>query len=266
MSLTQENVVREYVAAYGRPPTWLVRVPGRVNLIGEHTDYSDGFVLPMAIDRAVWIAMEPTGDGRVAIRSTDFGESAEFSLADFHKQGAGWIEYVKGTAWSLQQAGCRLTGFRGVLQGDVPQGAGLSSSAALEVAVARAFAAASDIPWHAEEMALVAQLAENGWVGVQCGIMDQLISPRGQAGCAVCIDCRSLELQAVALPPGVAVAILDTLTRRGLVGSAYNERRAGLRGRGQGIRRACPARCRVARLPGRGGLARRDDAETGHGT
>ena len=128
-------------------------------------------------------------------------------------------------AWALQQAGIVLNGFDGVMQGDVPIGAGLSSSAALELAAARAFAAASDAAWQPIEMARLSQRAENEWVGVNCGIMDQLISAVGVAHHAVLIDCRSLETQQAPLPDGTAVLVLDTGTRRGLVTGAYNERR-----------------------------------------
>ncbi len=137
----------------------------------------------------------------------------------------GWVEYVKGVAWVLQQAGHALHGFEGVIAGDVPVGAGLSSSAALELAVARAFAAVSDLPWEPATMARLGQRAENEWVGVRCGIMDQMISAAGRAGHALLIDCRSLHTEAVPFPLGTTVVVLDTATRRGLVDSAYNERR-----------------------------------------
>jgi galactokinase len=126
----------------------------------------------------------------------------------------------------LQEAGHALTGFDAVVSGDVPIGAGLSSSAAWELAAARAFAVTSGFEWNAAKMALLGQRAENKWVGVNCGIMDQMISAAGQADHALLIDCRSLETQAVPLPPGVVVVVLDTATRRGLVDSAYNERRS----------------------------------------
>ncbi len=226
MPLSQPTVFAAFEARFGRPPRWIVRAPGRVNLIGEHTDYNDGFVLPLAIDRAIWIALGPRDDRRVTVHSVDFHEDAEFVLDRLANEKAGWIEYLKGVAWSLQDAGHRLTGWDGVLQGDVPQGAGLSSSAALEVATARAFAASSGIDWAPHPMALLGQKAENRWVGVQCGIMDQLISAAGQADHAVLIDCRSLDTTPVPFPPGTAVVVLDTATRRGLVDSAYNERRA----------------------------------------
>jgi galactokinase len=226
MPLEKADIVAHFTKRFGQPPRWVVRAPGRVNLIGEHTDYNDGFVLPLAIDRAVWIALRPRDDRRVAVYSVDYNEAREFSLDDLKHEKAGWIEYLKGTAWSLQDAGHRLVGFEGVLQGDVPLGAGLSSSAAVEMATARALAAAGNLDWNPAKMAKLGQRAENKWVGVNCGIMDQLISAAGRANHALLIDCRSLETQPVPFPPGTAVVVLDTSTRRGLVDSAYNERRA----------------------------------------
>ncbi len=218
-------VVRAFEARYGQPPAWVARAPGRVNLIGEHTDYSDGFVLPMAIDRAVWIALRPRADRHVEVHSLDFGETRGFGLPVSGTPEGGWIEYLRGMAWALQTEIPGLRGWEGVTAGDVPIGAGLSSSAAIELATARAFAAVGGEAWNAREMALLAQRAENGWVGVQCGIMDQMISAAGREGHALLIDCRSLETRAVPLPAGTAVVVLDTATRRGLVDSAYNERR-----------------------------------------
>ena len=203
-----------------------MRAPGRVNLIGEHTDYNDGFVLPMAIDRAIWLALGPRDDSRIKVLSLDFDQMAEFSLAAPKNIQAGWAEYIKGVAWAMQEAGYQLRGWEGVLAGDVPLGAGLSSSAALEMATARAFAAVSHFPWDPARMARIGQRAENEWVGMNCGIMDQLISAGGLAGHALLIDCRTLDMQPVPLPPGTVVVVLDTATRRGLVDSAYNERRA----------------------------------------
>jgi galactokinase len=225
MSL-QAHVSQAFQRLYGQPPAFVVRAPGRVNLIGEHTDYNDGFVLPMAIDRAVWIALRPRQDGQVHVHSLDLDQSATFELAAVRHESAGWAEYIKGVAWALQQAGHQLTGWEGVLAGDVPRGAGLSSSAAVELATARAFQAVSGFPWDPPAMALLGQKAENQWVGMNCGIMDQMISAAGEAGHALLIDCRSLATTSVPLPPGAVVVILDTATRRGLVDSAYNERRA----------------------------------------
>jgi len=221
----QSRVTDEFTQRFGAPPGAIVRAPGRVNLIGEHTDYNDGFVLPMAIDRAIWIALRPRPDRQVLAHSLDFDETAEFDLDRLEKQ-SGWIEYLKGVAWALQEAGHALTGFDAVVAGDVPIGAGLSSSAAWELAAARAFAVTSGFEWNAAKMALLGQRAENKWVGVNCGIMDQMISAAGQADHALLIDCRSLRTQSVPLPPGIVVVVLDTATRRGLVDSAYNERRS----------------------------------------
>lgn len=224
--IIKQRVVEAFTRLFGASPACLTRAPGRVNLIGEHTDYSDGFVLPMAIDRAIWVALRPRADGQVIAHSLHFPEPVTFTLSDIRRGGPSWGEYLKGVAWALQGAGYALRGWEGVVDSDVPIGAGLSSSAALEMAIARAFAFVSDLPWEPAIMARLAQQAENRWVGVNCGIMDQMVSALGRAGHALLIDCRSLETQAVPLPPGTAVAILDTGTRRGLRDSAYNERRA----------------------------------------
>jgi galactokinase len=206
---------------------FVARAPGRVNLIGDHTDYNDGFVLPMAIDRAVWIALRPSEDGRVRVDSLDFDERGEFDLRALpaRRDADGWLEYVRGVAWVLNGAGLPVRGWEGVVAGDVPLGAGLSSSAALELAAMVAFAATGDLEWEPKQMARLAQRAENVWVGVNCGIMDQLISAAGEAGHALLIDCRSLDTRAVPIQESAAVVVLDTATRRGLVDSAYNERR-----------------------------------------
>ena len=225
MSLLADRVAMTFAERYGERPAVVVRAPGRVNLIGEHTDYNDGFVLPLAIDRAVWIALRPRHDREVHVWSTEFGEAAHFRLDGLERERAGWIEYLKGTAWALERAGHRLTGWEGVIGSDVPIGAGLSSSAAIEVATARAFSVVSDFPWAPSAMAQLAQSAERNWVGVNCGIMDQMISAVGRESHAVLIDCRTLGTRAVPLPDGAVVVILDTATRRGLVDSAYNERR-----------------------------------------
>jgi galactokinase len=212
---------------YAAEATFLVRAPGRVNLLGEHTDYNEGFVLPMAIDRSIGIALRPRDDRRVVLRSLDFDEERTFDLDALDQVRDGWIEYVKGTAWALGEASLRLRGFEGVLAGEVPMGAGLSSSAALEIAVARAFLAASHLEWDPVAMARLAQRAENAWVGVHCGIMDQLIVACARAGHALLIDCRDLDTTPCPLPPDTVVVVLDTATRRDLGDSAYNQRRAG---------------------------------------
>jgi galactokinase len=228
------TVRQAFLERFGGLPDVVVRAPGRVNLIGEHTDYNDGFVLPMAIDRAVWIALRATSDGHVRVHGVDVEEEGEFSLSAVSDAGPpapgtvsqGWLEYLKGTAWALMDAGHELSGWEGTVAGDVPMAAGLSSSAALELATACAFAQVGDLPWDPVAMALLGQRAENRWVGVNCGIMDQMISACGRADHALLLDCRTLVGQHVPLPQDTSVIILDTNTRRGLVDSAYNERRS----------------------------------------
>ena len=226
--MTRDDVLAEFVARYHSPPDLLVRAPGRVNLIGEHTDYNHGFVLPMAIDRWLWIALRRRRDDCVAIYSCDYRQQRSFSLSRLQPAGDGnWLEYVKGVAWALQQNGQTLDqGWDGIVAGDIPIGAGLSSSAALEMASARAFAAVAAIPWQPLVMAKIGQQAENDWIGVNCGIMDQMICAAGQSGHALLIDCRSLQYRAVSLPTAITIVVMDTNTRRGLVESAYNQRRS----------------------------------------
>ena len=222
----QEKVTAAYALRFGGQPALLVRAPGRVNLIGEHTDYNGGFVFPMAIDREVWIALTPRADDRVEVYSVDFDEDATFACGAIAHGEPRWLEYIRGVAWALAAEGHALKGWTGTVTGDVPRGAGLSSSAALEVATVMAFISTSGLDLTPTQRALLAQCAENQWVGMNCGIMDQLISAAGKAGHALLIDCRSLELSPAPLPDGSAVVIMDTSTRRGLVDSAYNERRS----------------------------------------
>lgn len=230
MPTLSRSLVRRAAGAFadrfGTPPGLVVRAPGRVNLIGEHTDYNDGFVMPLAIDRAVVIALRGRADRVVHVVSLDYNEEATLDLGKLEHEAGSWAEYVRGSAWALAEAGGTLTGWDGVVVGDVPRGAGLSSSAALELATLRAFVALGGGAWDPAQMARVGQRAENGWVGVNCGIMDQMISAAGRADHALLIDCRSLETEAVPLPAGTVAVVLDTATRRGLVDSAYNERRA----------------------------------------
>lgn len=221
----QSEITRIFQERFGTDPDHIVRSPGRVNLIGEHTDYNDGFVLPMTINHATWIALRPRDDNHVIVHSDDFGDSLTFDLSNFDNSGEGWSEYVKGTTWALQSAGYDLRGWEGVMRGDVPIGAGLSSSASLELSIARAFSSVTDMNWQPATFARLAQKAENEWVGVNCGIMDQMISASGKTGHALLIDCRSLDTELVPIPCQTAIVILDTGTRRGLVDSAYNERR-----------------------------------------
>ena len=234
----RNRAVATFEAIFDRRPSFLARAPGRVNLIGEHTDYNDGFVLPMALDRATWVALEHRHDGLVKLVADDLGATGEFALDELtssavgrggSQAGSSWLDYPRGVAWSLAADGHDLRGFNGVIASDVPRGAGLSSSAALELAVAAAFLLSDSgggRSWDVRRVARAMKRTENEWIGVSSGIMDQLIGAAAVAGHALLIDCRDLELTPIALPSGVTVAVLDTGTRRGLVGSAYNERRA----------------------------------------
>ena len=181
--------------------------------------------MPLAIDRATWIALRPRTDDSVHLFSLDHNEEAVFSARAPERAAMSWREYPKGVANALVGAGYALQGWEGVTVCDVPMGAGLSSSASFELAVAQAFKAATGFPWDAPRMAVLGQKAENEWVGVKCGIMDQMISAVGEKDKAVLIDCRDLSRKPAPLPAGTAVVIMDTMTRRGLVDSAYNERR-----------------------------------------
>jgi len=222
----KEKVIQAFQKQYNSDPHWITFSPGRVNIIGEHTDYNDGFVLPMAINYQTWVALHPRTDSQVRIRSLDMSENLTFDLDDFTKSSPGWQEYVKGVAWALQEDGYSLKGWEGVFAGDVPIGAGLSSSAALELALARAFLLVSDLEWDPIRIALACQKTENHWVGVNSGIMDQMVSACGKEDHALLIDCRSLETRLVPMLKQARIVILDTATRRGLVESEYNDRRA----------------------------------------
>ena len=206
---------------------WLVRAPGRVNLIGEHTDYNDGFVLPIAIDREICIVCRPNGSREVRLHSLDFDEDAAFGLDSLRfDEDKRWTNYVQGVASVLQNEGMSLIGFDGVVAGDVPIGAGLSSSAAFEVATAMAFEALCGLEIERSRMARLCQRAENEFVGVNCGIMDQYVSLFAQAGHAVLIDCRSLEHEIIPVGQGEArIVVCDTGVKHELASSEYNTRR-----------------------------------------
>ncbi|NJN95989.1 MAG: galactokinase [Anaerolineales bacterium] len=213
---------------FGAAPTRFFRAPGRVNLIGEHTDYNDGFVLPCAINYETVIAAALRSDGRVRVVAADFNEQvSEFDLAAeiSPDPAAPWSNYVRGVAWALRQRGYALGGANLVIAGNVPKGAGLSSSASLEVAVGLALTRLSGLDVDLKTLALAGQQAENDFVGMRCGIMDQFIAALGQTDHALLIDCRSLDEQAVPIPPGVAVIIANSNVKRGLVDSEYNTRR-----------------------------------------
>ena len=225
-SSPRERVLKVFEEEYGNAPEYLVQAPGRVNLIGEHTDYNDGYVLPLAIDRAVWIALSSIPEPEIRLHSLDFDQGIRVPFDRALTRGEGWPEYLKGLINIYKKSKLELFGWKGVMAGNVPIGAGLSSSAALELALTRAFGTVGHWNWNPSQMASICQLAENEWVGMNCGIMDQMISASGRAGHVLLLDCRSLKTIHVPLPETVRVVILDTDTRRGLVDSAYNERRS----------------------------------------
>jgi galactokinase len=220
---------QDFAARLGRAASVAVRAPGRVNLIGEHTDYNEGFVLPMAIDFGVVCLAAPRPDRQVRLYSRDYGEESTFSLDDpTPSPTQRWRNYVQGIAWALEQRGARLRGMDAYITGNVPQGAGLSSSAALEMATGFTFLTVSDQPVDRVALALAGQQAENAFLGVQTGIMDQYISALAQPDAALCIDCRALTARVVPLgleARGLAVVVVESGVQRGLVDSEYNARR-----------------------------------------
>lgn len=201
--------------------------PGRVNLIGEHTDYNYGFVLPTPIRQQVWVAASPRTDSRVKVHAFDYSDTAEFDLKKIRFQRNHlWLNYVQGSAQALQQSGYVLDGANLLVKGDVPQGAGLSSSAAIEIATIRTFMALNGLEIDPVELAYMGKRAENEFVGVQCGIMDQLVSSLGRRGQALLIDCQTNGYEYIPLPKEFRVVVADTKVKRELATSAYNERRS----------------------------------------
>ncbi len=214
---------------FGYPASLDIQAPGRVNLIGEHTDYNDGFVLPCAIDYQTVISASPRQGSVVRVVAADYDNQQDsFDLKEeivAHPDYL-WANYVRGVVKFLLARGYQLTGADLVISGNVPQGAGLSSSASLEVVVGQAFKALNHLEISQADIALNGQQAENQFVGCNCGIMDQFISALGEEGHALLIDCRSLETRAVTMPAGFDVVIVNSNVRRGLVDSEYNTRRA----------------------------------------
>ena len=213
---------------FGYAPTDFFQAPGRVNLIGEHTDYNQGFVLPCAIDYQTVISCAKRQDNLIRVIAADYDDQQdEFSLdapIEFH-QSAMWANYLRGVVKHLRQITNQFQGMDMVISGNVPQGAGLSSSASLEVAIGTAIKHLWQLPITPVEIALNGQAAENQFVGCNCGIMDQMISAMGQADHALLLDCQSLETKSVSMPNDIAVLIVNSNFRRTLVGSEYNLRR-----------------------------------------
>ena len=211
---------------YGTPPR-IFRAPGRVNLIGEHTDYNDGFVMPCAIGFSAHVAVSPRAGSKLLIRSENFPEPFEFDADKLPAQRLGaWCDYALGVVVMLRQAGFSLPGANLLISSDVPIGAGLSSSAAIEVATALAFLSLSGSKLPLPDLAKLCQRAENEFVGARCGIMDQFISCLGKANHALLLDCRSLDFRLVPMPSAVSLIICNTMVKHELSGGEYNRRRA----------------------------------------
>lgn len=222
-----EKVIRAFSSRYHRQPSMVVRAPGRVNLIGEHTDYNDGFVLPVAVDRAAWLAVGPHDEPWATVRALDMqGDEKTFPVDHVPSSAGGWSDYPMGVVWAFLERSMRLTGIKSVLSSDVPVGAGMSSSAAVELAFAYSWNLLSDLKIDLPNLALLCQQAENSYVGVNCGIMDQMICACGKAGHAMMLDTRSLQREYFSMPEGVAIVVADSMVRRSLATSEYNIRRA----------------------------------------
>ena len=223
----RNRLVAEFTECYGTTPR-VFSAPGRVNIIGEHTDYNDGFVLPVAIDRRTYVAIAPRKDRRVHVASKVLNDTAEFTIdrAD-DSQLHQWAKYVAGVTWTLQAQGIALNGADVLIDSDVPIGGGLSSSAALEVATGKALTTIAGAIIDPKDLALAAQKAEHDFVGAKVGIMDQLAATLGRQQHALLIDCRSLATREIPLANlNAAIVVCNTNVKHELMSSAYNQRRA----------------------------------------
>ncbi len=216
-----------FTERFGVRPRMIVRAPGRVNLIGEHTDYNEGFVFPIAIDRETFVAARSRPDTIVRTYTSQFGQEDSFDIGQIERSPDHlWANYVRGVVKGIRARDLPITGADLLISSDVPIGSGLSSSASLEVAVGYAMQMLNNINLLGEELALIAQGAENSFVGVQCGIMDQFISVLGQENHALLIDCRDLSYRSLPIPPDVRVVVCTSGVHHNLEKSEYNERRA----------------------------------------
>ena len=225
----KEKLQSAFKQKFNSNPDIIVQAPGRVNLIGEHTDYNDGFVFPVAIDRHIAIAARKRDDPKVFLHSLDFDNTVSFSLDAIERSNGddAWSNYPKGVAHFLQETGYSIAGCEAVITGDIPIAAGLSSSAAMEVASALMFLTLSGLGMDKTQMALLCQKAENQFVGVNCGIMDQFISVMGKKNHALFLDCRSLDFELVPLNfDDIKIVVCNTKVKRELASSEYNKRRA----------------------------------------
>lgn len=204
----------------------LFRAPGRINIIGEHTDYNDGFVLPAALDLALWTAIAPRADRRLRVRSIALDATIDIDLdASDAAPSGSWSDYVRGVALTLERSGRRLAGADLMIDGNLPMGAGLSASAALEVSVGYALLAVSGLEIDRIELAKICQCAENEFVGARCGVMDQYASCCGVEGHALLLDCRTLRARPIAVDPAARLMVCDSMVRHRIAGGEYNRRR-----------------------------------------
>jgi len=210
---------------YGGQSCTIFRAPGRVNLIGEHTDYNQGFVMPVAIEMSCWVAISPTADRTVEVHSCNLHESRVFDLDQPRRLG-DWSDYVQGVALMLEKSGYHLPGAKMLVSSDVPIGSGLSSSAALEIATGMALLNTQPAPCDPLQLALACQRAENEYVGARCGIMDQFIASHGRSGHAVMLDCRSLQHRFLPIPASACLVICNSMVKHQIAAGEYNQRRA----------------------------------------
>ena len=241
------SLASRFEQIFGQAPQVETRAPGRVNLLGEHVDYNQGVVMPVAIDRVVTLVAAPTSDSVVTYHALDLGKQVAFNLSDLDKKCdlsgnplPNWALYPAGVAWALLQAGLPLHGMQAAYTSDIPIGAGLGSSAAVEVAFASTWQALCG--WESDKMTLAkhCQRAENDYVGVTSGLMDQFASACGVEGRVLCFDTRSLEWRLLELPPGTSIVIADSGVRHSLATSAYNERRSACEQAVQLLRKHLP--------------------------
>lgn len=219
------KIEQRFNALYGTQPL-VVRAPGRINLIGEHTDYNQGWVLPAAIDKAIYLAIGAAEDDTIRLFSEDYGEEFETNMSDLRRSGKLWPDYILGVVEQFIRDGHTLGGFNVVFGGDIPLGAGLSSSAALECAAATALNKLFGLPYSKLELALKAQAAENEFVGVKCGLMDQYASMFGKKDHLIKLDCATREHNYIPFSaPGLRIVLFDTRVKHSLASSAYNKRR-----------------------------------------
>jgi galactokinase len=222
-----EALLAAFHKTFGYDATTAAYAPGRVNLIGEHTDYNEGFVLPAAIDRGVAVAGRPVAGDTFTLFAVDLGDRCSFSRGRLAREAAHpWADYFKGVVWALADRGLDVPPCQAAITGDLPQGAGLSSSAAYEVATVLLFQAIGGLQLSSLDVAQVGQQAENGFVGVACGIMDQMAATFGEQGRALLLDCRSLARETVSLPRGLKIVVVNSGVRHALASSEYNQRRA----------------------------------------